>query len=305
MDNISKAIKAVNYELSYIECRHNESMKHHTSFGIGGQVRAMFIPKNEEELVELLKMLCGYEIIPLIIGNGTNLLADDSKPLEIIAVKMTGINHINRTAEIEITAGAGISLSGLAVYAHDSGLSGLECMHGIPGSLGGAVTMNAGAYGREMKDIIRSTTAYNHETGIYSLTAEEQRFSYRRSLFTDNGDIILSSVIKLQKKDKYSIGAKMDELSAHRRESQPLELPSAGSTFKRPKHGYAATLIEQAGLKGFSIGGAQVSEKHAGFIVNKGGATFSDVMGVIEHVMEAILKQTGIELEPEIKIVRE
>ena len=304
MDNISGAIETAKKELPYIGCRLNESMVYHTSLRIGGCLRAMFFPANKEELMKLCDLLHKYEISPLIIGNGTNLLTDDSGPLEIVAIKTTGINHIDRTDEAEITAGAGIALSELAAFARDCGLSGLECMHGIPGSLGGAVAMNAGAYGREMRDIVRSTTVYNHEAGVFTITAGEHEFSYRRSRFADTGDIILSSVIALQKGDKRSIGAKMDELSVRRRESQPYGLPSAGSAFKRPENGYAAALIEQAGLKGFSIGGAQVSVKHAGFIINKGGASFSDVIGVIEHVQEAVFRQTGIKLEPEIKIIR-
>ena len=163
--------------------------------------------------------------------------------------------------------------------------------------------MNAGAYGGEIKDVIISSTAYDIKTGNYTLTAPEHEFSYRHSIFSKSEDIVLSTIIKLQKADKESIKHKMNELSTRRRESQPLELPSGGSTFKRPAEGYAAALIEQAGLKGYTKGGAQVSEKHAGFIVNRGDATFAEIMAVIEHVGEAVFKQFGIKLEPEIKII--
>ena len=304
MDDISKAIEAAKNKLPSIECRLGEPMKNHTSFMIGGPIRAMFIPKNAGELTELCALLDEYGIAPLIIGNGTNLLADDSGTLEMIAVKTTGIGGVSQTGEEELTAGAGISLSKLAVFACECGLSGLEFAHGIPGSLGGAVSMNAGAYGREMKNVADCTTAYRRGSGIFAVKGAEHDFSYRRSRFSDTGEIIISSVLHLEKGDAKSINEKMNELQARRRGSQPLELPSAGSVFKRPEDGYAAALIEQAGLKGFSIGGARVSEKHSGFIVNRGGATFADVMAVIEYVREAVFKQCGIELETEIKIIR-
>ena len=304
MDNIAKATEAARSKISSLECRLAEPMKNHTSFRIGGPLRAMFIPKSEKELLDLCKLLSEYEIEPMIIGNGTNLLVDDSGLLEIIGIKTTKIDDAVQTNDTEITAGTGISLARLAVFACNCGLSGLEYAHGIPGSLGGAVSMNAGAYGREMRDVVHRTAAFSCDGGIYDVTDDEHTFSYRRSRFSDTCDIILSSTIRLQKADKGSIQLKMDELFARRSESQPLELPSAGSTFKRPKCGYAATLIERAGLKGFSIGGAQVSEKHSGFIINSGGATFSDVMTTIDHVRQTVFKQTGIELEPEIKIIR-
>jgi len=167
------------------------------------------------------------------------------------------------------------------------------------------VMMNAGAYGGEMKDVIYSTTAYNNEDGCFTLTDADNEFSYRKSRFTNTDDTILSAVIRLKKGDKSKIKSKMDELAARRRESQPLSLASGGSTFKRPKEGYAAALIEQAGLRGFTIGGAQVSQKHTGFVVNKGNATFADILAVIEHTQDIVLKQFGVKLEPEIRIIRE
>jgi UDP-N-acetylmuramate dehydrogenase len=165
--------------------------------------------------------------------------------------------------------------------------------------------MNAGAYGGEMKDVILSTRACNPKTGEFTVTGEEHGFSYRHSRFSDTDDVVLSSVIRLRKSNKENIKSKMDELSARRRESQPLDLPSAGSTFKRPQKEYAAALIEQAGLKGFAIGGAAVSEKHSGFIVNRGDAAYADVMAVIDHVRERVLEQFGIELELEVKILKQ
>jgi len=164
--------------------------------------------------------------------------------------------------------------------------------------------MNAGAYGVEMKDVVFSTSVYNNKTGIQVLTAEDNRFSYRKSRFTNTDDVVLSSILRLRYGDKKQIKQKMDELNSRRRESQPLDLPSGGSTFKRPVEGYAAALIEQAGLKGFSIGGAQISEKHSGFIVNTDRAEFKDVIALIEHVQETVFRKLGVQLEPEIKIVR-
>ena len=303
MDSISKAIEAVKTKLPLIRCRLNEPMKSHTSFKIGSSLRAMFFPRTTAELVDLCTLIRVYGIPPLIIGNGTNLLVDDSKPLDMIAVKTTEIDEVRQTGETEITAEAGVSLSRLALFAHECGLSGLEYAHGIPGSLGGAISINAGAYGSEMKDTVFNTSAFNYDTGIYSVIGDQHEFSYRRSRFSDTGDIILSSVIRLHNGDKEIIRAKMDELFARRRESQPLELPSAGSTFKRPQDGYAAAFIEQAGLKGYSVGGAQVSVKHAGFVVNTGNATFADIMSVIEHVKETVSKQFGVILEQENTII--
>jgi UDP-N-acetylmuramate dehydrogenase len=203
-----------------------------------------------------------------------------------------------------MTAESGILLSKLAVFALEHSLTGLEFAHGIPGTLGGAVSMNAGAYGGEMKDIVVKTTAVAPDSQVFDVIGDAHGFSYRRSRFSEMNHVILSSVLKLDKGDPEVIKSRMDELSRKRRESQPLNLPSAGSTFKRPQGGYAAALIEQAGLKGYVFGGAMVSEKHAGFVVNRGNATFSDVMAVIDHVRETVLKQFSIELEPEVKIIK-
>ena len=277
-------------------------MKNHTSFKIGGPARVMFFPENPEDLTQLCDLLHKHGIQPLIMGNGTNLLAND-RPLDIAVVKTTGLRSIERIVEDEISAGAGALLSKLAVFAYECGLTGLEFAHGIPGTLGGAVIMNAGAYGGEIKDVVRKTTIYNAKTGKCSITGAEHGFSYRHSRLSDTGETVLSSMIRLEKAEREEIKAKMDELSIRRRESQPLDLPSAGSTFKRPREGYAAALIEQAGLKGYTVGGAQVSEKHSGFIVNRGGASFSDVMAVIEHVRGTVLDRFGIELEPEVRII--
>jgi len=302
MDQISQALEAVQFELPKIKFKIAEPMKFHTSFGIGGPVRVMFFPDKPTALSDLCRVLFENGVTPLVIGNGTNLLVND-KALELAVINTGGLNSRERTGETEITASAGALMTRLAVFASECGLAGLEFAHGIPGTLGGAVYMNAGAYGSEMKDVVRSTTLYRPNSGVFSIAGEEHGYSFRHSRFAETGEIVVSSVIRLQKADTESIRAKMGELNARRRESQPLDLPSAGSTFKRPKVGFAGSLIEQAGLRGYLHGAAQVSEKHAGFIVNRGGATFADVMAVIEHVQETVFKKFGVELELEIGIV--
>jgi len=308
-DLISQAVEVVLHSLPKVVFKLDEPLKHYTSYKIGGPVRVVFFPDSAADLVQVCGIFSENGITPFIMGNGSNLLASDNK-LDLVVVNTSRLDGFSLSDEngspeqhYEITADAGVLLSKLAVFAFDNGLAGLEFAHGIPGSLGGAVIMNAGAYGGEMKDVIFSTSAYNAKTGVFSLTAADHEFSYRHSRFSDSGDVVLSSVIRLQKGDKESIRQKMDELSARRRESQPLELPSCGSVFKRPKEGFAAAFIEQAGLKGYTVGGAQVSEKHAGFIVNRGDATFMDVMSVIEHVQDVVFKQFDIRLELEVKLV--
>jgi len=300
IDEISKAIEEVQYKLPKIKFRLLEPMKHHTSIKIGGPVRVMFFPSKPEDMTDLYALLCENGVKPFVMGKGTNLLVKDGT-LELAVINTMGLNSLEHTGDMEISAGAGVLLSRLAETAHESGLAGLEFAHGIPGTLGGAVYMNAGAYGGEMKDVVHRTTVFRADTGVFYVTGDEHDFSYRHSRFTDSSDIIISSVLRLKKGDARTIKTKMEELETRRRVSQPLDVPSAGSVFKRPKDGYAASLIEQAGLMGYISGGAQVSEKHAGFIINRGGATFSDVMTVIEHIRETLLKQQGVELELEIR----
>ena len=311
MDSIALAAEAVKYEFPNIIFKPDEPLKHYTTFKIGGPVSVMFFPENTAGLVGICNILKKKSISPLILGNGSNILASDKK-LDLIVINTTKLNGISlKNAEdsgnqgyFDIAADAGVLLSKLAVFAYENELTGLEFAHGIPGTVGGAVVMNAGAYGGEMKDVVFGTTGYSIGTGEYVLTAAENEFSYRHSRFLETGDVVLSAVLRLKKGDKEDIKRKMDDLSNRRKKSQPLELPSGGSTFKRPKEGYAAALIEQAGLRGYTIGDAQVSDKHTGFIVNKGNATFSDVTAVVEHVKSEVFKQFGIQLETEIKVVR-
>jgi len=304
MDALSRAIDAVAEKQPGMEIRLDEPMRNHTSFKIGGPVRAMFFPGDAASLAELCEILGEHGIIPVFMGNGSNILACD-KQLKIAVVNMLKLNSVELTGTEyqEITAGAGALLSRIADFACERGLTGLEFAHGIPGSFGGAVVMNAGAYDREMKNVVLSTTAFNTKTGKYTVTGAQHDFSYRHSRFSNTDDVVLSSVVRLQNGDRETIKQKMDELTVRRHKSQPLDIPSAGSTFKRPKEGYTAALIEQAGLKGFTVGGAAVSEKHAGFIVNHGGASFRDVMDVIEHVRKVVFKEFSVELELEVKII--
>lgn len=282
----------------------HEPMAKHTSFRIGGAAKRMAFPQTAEQIVILSGFLQELGVEPLVIGNGTNLLVSD-EGLDTVVVNMAGeFVSAEKTGETELTATAGISLARLALFAWQEGLTGLEFAHGIPGSLGGAICMNAGAYGGEMKDVLREVTVL-YPDGVRTLSAQELDLSYRHSVFSDHPEaIVLRAKIALQHGEKDAIKARMDELMEKRRASQPLELPSAGSTFKRPAGYYAGPLIEGCGLKGCRIGGAEVSAKHAGFVVNVGGATCSDVLALIEKVQKTVYDAHGVMLEPEVKIVR-
>ena len=241
---------------------------------------------------------------PLLIGNGTNLLITDGDVDRIVVQMGERMADVARTDATHLRAGAGIPLARLAQAALGYGLAGLEFAHGIPGSLGGAVSMNAGAYGGEMKDVVVSTRYLDHDLNLCEVVGAAHDFGYRHSVFSDTDCVVLGSTLALTPDDPAAIQARMRDLSERRRSRQPLELPSAGSTFKRPVGGYAAALIDQAGLKGCAVGGAQVSEKHAGFVVNRGGATFDDVLRLMDHIRSEVLRTSGVELEPEVKIIR-
>ena len=277
-------------------------MARHCSFRIGGECDAMLFPACVEDVAAAAELLSAAGERPLVIGNGTNLLVTDA-PLRRIVLRMGESFAETQTDGETIRARTGITLAQLATAAARQGLGGLEFAHGIPGTLGGAVGMNAGAYGGEMKDVVVSVTYLDAELRLSETS--EPGFAYRRSRFSDTRDILLSASLRLRPDDPEAIRARMRELMERRRASQPLELPSAGSTFKRPAGGYAAALIDQAGLRGYAVGGAEVSRKHAGFVVNRGGASFDDVLRLIEHIQSEVLRTSGIELEPEVKIIRE
>jgi len=297
-------INEIKSEMGGLRLLLSEPMRDHCSFRIGGRVKAMALPASAEEAEKLCRLLHRAGLRPLVIGKGTNLLVSDGD-LDLFVVKMDeGMDRIDLLGENGLRAGCGVPLARLAQKAQSLGLSGLEFAHGIPGTLGGAVSMNAGAYGGEMKDVTRLTRYLGEDMEIHEKKDAEQGFSYRRSAFSGTGDVILESVFELCPGDPDEIRARMQALSEKRRASQPLDVPSAGSTFKRPEGGYAAALIDQAGLKGFSVGGAQVSPKHAGFVVNRGGATFDDVVRLIAYIQETIYNRSGVMLEPEVKIIR-
>ena len=266
-----------------ITYEHDAPLSRHTSFRIGGPARRMAFPKDGSQMVLLIEAArtCGAR--PLVIGNGTNLLFPD-EGVDRLVVNTRDMSCVTLDAEGRVAAEAGASLSRVAVFAQQHGLAGLEFAHGIPGSLGGAVSMNAGAYGGEMKDVVVSTRYLDHDLNLCEAEGAAHDFGYRHSVFSDTDCVVLGSTLALTPGDPAEIRARMLDLSERRRSRQPLDLPSAGSTFKRPAGGYAAALIDAAGLKGYAVGGAQVSEKHAGFVVNRGGATFDDVLRLMRSV---------------------
>ena len=292
-------------EKAGMEIARGEPLKGHTSFRIGGPVEAMLFPKGEEAFIQAVKTLKEAGCDPLLIGNGSNLLGADG-PISRVAVKThDGVGAIRQIDDRTIYVSAGVLLSRAAVFARELGLSGLEFAHGIPGTLGGAVVMNAGAYGGEMAQVVGAVDVLDESTmDRQSLEAADLDFSYRHSRFSHTKDVVLGAKLTLLPGDPLDIQGRMEELARRRRTSQPLDLPSGGSTFKRPKEGYAAALIDGAGLKGYTVGGAQVSEKHAGFVVNLGEATCGDVLRLMDHVRERVFRQTGILLEPEIQLIQ-
>lgn len=287
-------------ELPGLEVLTDEPMSRHTTFRVGGPAKLMALPKTEEETVAAVRLARELEVRPVFVGNGSNLLVDDAG-LDAFVVKMTPGLSWWQTEGTVLTAGSGILLGSLANEAARHGLTGLEFAHGIPGSLGGAVTMNAGAYDGEMRQVVIFVRVLDHRGEIAEIPAEQCEFSYRHSAFSGGERLILSAALQLAEGDQTAIRGRMEELMARRKAKQPLEYPSAGSTFKRPEGYFAAALIDRCGLKGLTVGGAQVSEKHAGFIINTGGATCRDILDLMEQVRERVFRETGVELEPEVK----
>ena len=288
-------------EIDGIDVFIDEPMKNHTSFHIGGNADIFISAKSKDEIISAVSLLKENNVKITIVGNGSNLLVSDDGIEGAVICIGKDFASVTKNGNT-ITADAGILLSRLSSFAASNGLTGLEFASGIPGTLGGAIVMNAGAYGGEMKDCVISTTYINCGGNIRTINGEEHMFSYRKSFFKD-GDIILSSTLSLQKGDEAVIKETMRSLSEKRREKQPLEYPSAGSTFKRPEGAFAAKLIDDAGLRGFSVGDAEVSEKHCGFVINKGKASFKDVMALMEHIKTTVKDKFGFELEPEVKII--
>ncbi len=282
--------------------KRNALLSQYTTFKIGGPADLLIEPAGEDVFARLVKV-CRKQNVPfLLIGAGSNLLVSDAGIDGVVFRLAEGFDNVT-VSGTEIEAGAAVSLAKLAKCAQRAALSGLEFASGIPGCLGGAVFMNAGAYGGEMKDIITETRFLDEDGSVKTVKGAEHNFAYRRSVFSSGGMFILSSKMRLAPKNADEISETMRDLNARRKEKQPLDKPSAGSTFKRPEGYFAAKLIEDAGLKGVSVGGASVSEKHAGFIVNNGGATCGDVVRLIEKVQETVFEKFGVSLEPEVKII--
>lgn len=278
-----------------------EEMKKHTTFRVGGPAAFFVTPKDEKELAQTVS-LCRREAIPFfLLGNGSNLLVADTG-FDGVVVSMSGLCGCEADAESGlIRAGAGISLAKIAKEAFNASLTGFEFAAGIPGSLGGAVVMNAGAYGSELKDVLCRAKVLTPEGELKKLSGEELCLGYRTSCVMSRGYIVTEAEICLKPGDKEAVKARMDELAGKRKEKQPLDYPSAGSTFKRPEGKYAGELIEKAGLKGFALGGAQVSEKHCGFVINRNHATAREVMSLIEEVKKRVYETSQVELEMEVK----
>lgn len=299
MKNIENALKQLN-----IEFLTEEPMKNHTSFRTGGNAEVFSIPKNESEIKAILN-LCNKENVPcFVLGNGSNILVPDEGIRNRVVIYLgDNLSYINEKEDGTIVAGAGTKLIQLCRYALSKELSGLEFAYGIPGSVGGAAYMNAGAYGGEMKDVLVKINHINEDGTDGFTEGDEMDLSYRHSAYSSEKKIITSVELKLQNGDKEEIEAKMKDFLGRRKDKQPLEYPSAGSVFKRPEGYFAGALIEQSGLKGKRIGGAMVSEKHAGFIINYDNATTSDVLELIDFCRETVKDKFGVTLEAEIKSV--
>ena len=285
-----------------MEFRMDEPMSKHTSFRIGGPAEVMLFPKCAEELAFALKESQKLDTSIAILGAGTNILAPDDGILGIVICLKDCMDGMTRLDETHIRVMSGVTMSRAAVFAANNGLAGMEFAHGIPGTVGGGVYMNAGAYGGEIGQICESVLVMDREGNTRRCSREEMGFSYRHSALEDSGEIVLSADFVLTPDAPEAIKRRMKELLAKRSASQPLDLPSAGSAFKRPVGGYAAALIDQAGLKGFRVGNAGISAKHAGFAVNLGGATAGEVKALLQEVSDKVYENSGIRLEPEIRI---
>ena len=280
----------------------SEPMSKHTSFRIGGPAALMAFPKSASQIAELITAAKELDCPWRILGAGTNVLAPDEGICGLVICLKDGLGNMEQMDATHIRVEAGVTMTRAAVFAAGKGLGGMEFAHGIPGTVGGGVYMNAGAYGGEICQILESADVLTPDGEFHTYTAEEMDFSYRHSRLEEDGGIVISAVFALTPKSETEIRGEMQELMRRRSASQPLDLPSAGSAFKRPVGGYAAALIDQAGLKGFRVGKAAVSEKHAGFVVNLGGATAEDVRMLLDQVSDKVLKNSGIRLEPEMRI---
>ena len=280
----------------------DEPLSKHTSFRIGGPAEVIAFPKSAEELAFIFKMSKMLDCKMHILGAGTNVLIPDGGLQGLVVCLKDCLDGIELLEQNRLRVYAGVTMTRAAVFAASHNLGGMEFAHGIPGTVGGGVYMNAGAYGGSIDQICESVQVMTMDGKLKEFSASEMNFSYRHSRLEDEGGVVISAVFVLESKQEKLVREVMQELMAKRKASQPLDLPSAGSAFKRPVGGYAAALIDQAGLKGFQIGGAAVSEKHAGFVVNLGGATSDDVKILLQKVSDKVFETSGIRLEPEVRI---
>lgn len=304
MIDYTRLAQQLKLQFPNLDIREQEPMNRHTTFRVGGKVSLFFRPTTVEEIVGICRALKAEGVRPFLMGRGSNLLIADEDLDGAVIQLAENFSACRKEGETVLYAQAGTTLVRLAQEAQRFGLTGLEFAGGIPGALGGGVSMNAGAYGGELKDVVVSVDYLDEHLELRTATLEECGFRYRGSAFSDTNKIILGARMQLTASTVEAVKARMDELKAKRVQSQPLEYPSAGSTFKRPVGGYAAALIDEAGLKGYTVGGAQVSEKHAGFVINRGGATCSDVLALMEHIQKTVYNRTGIMLEAEVKMIR-
>ena len=297
MNRICEYVK--NEGISYIE---NEPMALHTTFKIGGPARLAVFPKNENEISDVIKKCKEENVRYMVVGNGSNLLVADEGIDAVVILLGKEFGEVKLIDDITIFAEAGASLMKVCRFALENGLSGLEFAYGIPGSCGGGAFMNAGAYGGELGDVMFRCDHIDKDGNKGSLEGDDLKLAYRHSAYYENGCVITGAYFKMQKADKEEIKAKMNDYMSRRRDKQPLEYPSAGSTFKRPEGNFAGALIEQCGLKGTSVGGAEISTKHAGFVINKGGATCKDVLDLCKKVADTVKAEKGIDLEMEVRV---
>lgn len=299
LDNLIKLLNQLN-----IKYAQNEPMSKHTTFKIGGNAKIMVFPGSENDVAEIVKCCNKNQIRFLPVGNGSNLLVDDNGIDACVICFDNNFANIELIDDETIFAQSGASFMKVCRFALENSLSGLEFAFGIPGSCGGGAFMNAGAYGGEMKDVLFKCSHIDGDGNKGFLERDALNLTYRHSAYYDNNCVITGVYLKLKKGDKKEIKAKMDDFLQRRKDKQPLEYPSAGSTFKRPEGYFAGALIEECNLKGSSVGGAQVSEKHAGFVINKGGATCKDVLDLCKLCSETVLKEKGVKLEMEIRVTK-
>ena len=291
--------------LPQLDLRVAEPMAKHTTFRVGGPAALLALPKGEGEVRQILQLAHQMGVAPFFLGKGSNLLVADEGVDRFLVKLPGGLTRLEREGEAGLYVGSGVTLAQAATFAAQAGLSGLEFAHGIPGSLGGGVFMNAGAYDGEMAQVIAWVDCLDETGASHRLAGDDLALGYRTSLFEQHPDwCVLSATVRLQPGDSAAILAEMQDYLQRRKDKQPIEWPSAGSTFKRPQGAFAGKLIEDCGLRGFTVGGAQISEKHCGFVINRGGATCADVVSLTDQVKAIVLQKTGYTLEREIRVVK-